>query len=118
MNTFLIFLILIIAVAFFLVVVIMVQNPKGGGLSSTFGGGSNQQLGGVKKTTDFLDKSTWTLAVALLVLILTSSLAIPRQGVTSDSKILENDNIELPAPTETPATDNTSTPADTTTIGQ
>ena len=105
---------LIILVCIFLSLIVLVQNSKGGGLSSTFGGGSNQQLGGVKKTTDFLDKSTWTLAVALLVLILTSSLAIPRQGVTSDSKILENDNIELPAPTETPATDNTSTPVDST----
>jgi preprotein translocase subunit SecG len=37
----------------------MVQNPKGGGLSSTFG--NSQQIGGVQKTTDFLDKSTWTL---------------------------------------------------------
>lgn len=117
MNTFLIFLILIIVVAFLLVVVIMVQNPKGGGLASTFGGGSNQQLGGVKKTTDFLDKSTWTLAVVLLALILTSSLAIDRNGVTSESKILENDNIDVPAAT-TPSTDNTSTPEDTTTIGQ
>jgi len=36
----------------------MVQNPKGGGLSSSFGGGSTQQLGGVKKTTDYLDTST------------------------------------------------------------
>ena len=116
MNTFLIFLILIVIVAFLLVVVIMVQNPKGGGLSSTFGGGGNQQLGGVKKTTDFLDKSTWTLAVVLLALILTSSLAIPRNGVTNkESKILGNDNIEVPA---TPATDNTTTPADTTTMGE
>ncbi len=39
-----------------LILVIMVQNPKGGGLSSTFGGGQ-QQIGGVKSTTDFLDKS-------------------------------------------------------------
>ena len=40
----------------------MVQNPKGGGLSSSFGGGGTQSLGGVQKTTDFLDKSTWTLS--------------------------------------------------------
>ena len=67
MSTFTIFLALIIIVAFLLVVVIMVQNPKGGGLSSSFGGGG-QQIGGVKKTGDFLDKSTWTLATLLLVL--------------------------------------------------
>ena len=57
MSSFSIFLVLIISVSFLLVLVIMVQNPKGGGLSSSFGGDA-QQIGGVKKTTDFLDKST------------------------------------------------------------
>ena len=76
MSTFTIFIGLIIFVAFLLVVVIMVQNPKGGGLSSSFGGGGTQQLGGVQKTTDFLDKSTWTLATLLLALILLSNVSI------------------------------------------
>lgn len=69
MNTSIIFLALIMIVCFLLVIVIMVQNPKGSGLSGTFGGGG-QQMGGVKKTDDFLNKSTWTLATALLVLVL------------------------------------------------
>lgn len=73
---FLIFLGLIVIVAFLLIVVIMVQNPKGGGLSSSFGGGGSQQVGGVKNTTDFLDKSTWALATLLLVLILISNVTI------------------------------------------
>lgn len=89
MSTFTIFLVLIVAVAFLLVVVIMVQNPKGGGLSSSFGGGGTQQLGGVKKTTDFLDKSTWTLATLLLALILLSNVAINRGSNDADSKALD-----------------------------
>ncbi|WP_289043068.1 preprotein translocase subunit SecG [uncultured Olleya sp.] len=106
MSTFAIFLFLIVVVAFLLIVVIMVQNPKGGGLSSSFGGGGTQQLGGVKKTTDFLDKSTWTLATILLVLILASSLGIDKNGVANESKILESDSIELPTPTApAPTTD-------------
>ena len=80
MNTFTIFLILIVLVAFLLVVVIMVQNPKGGGLSSSFGGGGSQNLGGVQNTTNFLDKSTWALAIALFALILLSNFAIPRNN--------------------------------------
>ena len=56
---------LIIFLSFLLVLVIMVQNPKGGGLASTFGGDS-QQIGGVKKTTDFLDKSTWILSFSTI----------------------------------------------------
>ncbi|GAA4269304.1 preprotein translocase subunit SecG [Hyunsoonleella aestuarii] len=91
MSTFTIFLALIVVVAFLLIVVVMVQNPKGGGLSSSFGGGGTQQLGGVKKTTDFLDKSTWTLATLLLVLILLSNVAINRGSENVDSKALDPD---------------------------
>jgi len=106
MSTFLIFLILIVIVAFLLVVVIMVQNPKGGGLSSSFGGGGTQQMGGVKKTTDFLDKSTWVLATALIVLILASNLTI-NSGGTVESKALDTEEAaDLPV---LPATENNST---------
>ncbi|MEJ6792316.1 MAG: preprotein translocase subunit SecG [Lacinutrix sp.] len=93
---FTILLILIVVVAFLLIVVIMVQNPKGGGLSSSFGGGGTQQLGGVKKTTDFLDKSTWSLGAILVALILASSLTITRSGVSADSKALDPDAISTP----------------------
>ncbi|MGE5942976.1 MAG: preprotein translocase subunit SecG [Flavobacteriales bacterium] len=96
MSTFSIFLALIVIVAFLLIVVIMVQNPKGGGLSSSFGGGGTQQLGGVKKTTDFLDKSTWTLATILLVLILVSNVAINRGVQSVDSKALDIDPTAQP----------------------
>ena len=104
MNTFTIFLVLIILVAFLLVVVVMVQNPKGGGLSSSFGGGGSQQLGGVKKTTDFLDKSTWALATLLLALILASNLAIPRGAAAADSKVINADESTNSAPISSPAT--------------
>ncbi|RLD29335.1 MAG: preprotein translocase subunit SecG [Bacteroidetes bacterium] len=110
MSTFSIFLILIVIVAFLLVVVIMVQNPKGGGLGSSFGGGGSQQLGGVKKTTDFLDKSTWALATLLLTLILLSNLAIGGPDGTVESKALDQDAaIEQPLPEAQPL-DNTATP--------
>ena len=74
------FLILIIIVSVLLILVIMVQNPKGGGLSSSFGGGGSQNLGGVQNTTNFLDKSTWALAIALFALIPLSNFAIPRNN--------------------------------------
>ena len=66
----------------------MVQNPKGGGLSSSLGG--SQQMGGVQKTTDFLDKSTWTLATILIGLILLSSVSFTGSLSDSDSKIIDN----------------------------
>ena len=108
MTKFTIFLILIVLVAFLLIVVIMVQNPKGGGLSSSFGGGGSQQLGGVKKTGDFLDKSTWFLAALLIALILLSNITIEGASGVSDSKALDSDeNTELPvsAPDNNSASD-------------
>jgi preprotein translocase subunit SecG len=81
----------------------MVQNPKGGGLSSTLGGST--QMGGVQKTTDFLDKSTWTLASILIILILLSSLSFPGMMGGSDSKIIDEKEALAPAKptTTTPA---------------
>lgn len=100
MTNFTIFLVLITIVCFLLIIVIMVQNPKGGGLSSSLGGST--QMGGVQKTTDFLDKSTWTLATILIVLILLSSLSFPGMMGSADSKTDDKETIapktEAPAP--------------------
>ena len=99
MNTFTIFLVLITIVCFLLIIVVMVQNPKGGGLSSSLGGST--QMGGVQKTTDFLDKSTWVLAATLIALVLLSSLSFT--GTLSDNKkIIDASQSEAPK-TETPA---------------
>jgi len=84
----------------------MVQNPKGGGLSSTISG--TQMLGGVQKTTDFLDKSTWTLATILIALILLSSLSFTGALGDTGSKIIEKG--EAPAATA-PAVPAQQTPA-------
>ena len=92
MSTFSIFVALIVFVCFLLVLVIMVQNPKGGGLSSSFGGGT-QQLGGVQKTSDFLDRSTWVLATLLLALILVSNITLSSGNDAIDSKLLEDSSI-------------------------
>lgn len=79
MYTLLVVLILIISILLGLVV--LVQNSKGGGLVSNLG--SANQMMGVRKTADFLEKTTWTLAGILVVLCLISSV-IPKDGVSSD----------------------------------
>jgi preprotein translocase subunit SecG len=102
MSTFSIFLVLITIVCFLLIIVIMVQNPKGGGLSSSLGGST--QMGGVQKTTDFLDKSTWTLAAILILLILLSSLSFSGSMSDSNSKIIdEKESVAPKTTTKTPA---------------
>lgn len=87
----------------------MVQNPKGGGLSSSFGGGGTQQLGGVKKTGDFLDKSTWVLSTALLVLILAASTFLIQENRSGAIKVGDPVEVETPV---TPEVDNSVIPED------
>ena len=64
--------VLIVIVALLLGLVVLMQNSKGGGVSSTFSASS--QIMGVRKTADFLEKATWTLSIALVVLCFLSSL--------------------------------------------
>lgn len=103
MSSFSIFIGLILFVCFLLVLVVMVQNPKGGGLSSSFGGGA-QQMGGVQKTSDFLDRSTWILAGLLLVLILLSNLSLGKASGSSDSRLIQENATEQPIPESIPET--------------
>jgi preprotein translocase subunit SecG len=107
MTTFYIFLGLIVLVSFLLIVVIMVQNPKGGGLSSSFGGGGTQQLGGVKKTGDFLDTSTWVLSTALLVLILLASTTLIQGKAESSIDVTDQSSTESLLNTPEPETNTT-----------
>lgn len=48
--------------------IVLIQNPKGGGISSSFG--ALNQIGGVKQTTEGVEKVTWFLAIFLVVLCL------------------------------------------------
>ena len=87
--------VLVVIVCVLLVLIVLVQNSKGGGLASNFQ--SSNQFMGVRKTTDFLEKSTWTLAVALLLFSVIGSLTIPR-GEGSQQSIIEDqiDNVVDP----------------------
>ncbi len=79
MGTFVLISVLILITCVLLVLIVLVQNAKGGGLASNFS--SSNQIMGVRKTTDFLEKATWTLAIVLLVLTLTSTFVIPRGDI-------------------------------------
>ncbi len=80
--------VLIFIVAVLLIMVILVQNPKGG-LASNFS--SSNQVMGVRKTTDFLEKATWTLGIALLIFSVVSSSLIggTAEIITSESELSE-----------------------------
>jgi len=79
--------ILIIITSILMILIVLSQNSKGGGLSSTFG--SAGAAGGVVQTNKFLEKTTWTLAIALIVFSIVASLAIPRVQKSAESKAQE-----------------------------
>jgi preprotein translocase subunit SecG len=95
------FLVLILIVAIALILIVMVQNPKGGGLSSSFGGGGGASLGGVQNTNNFLDRTTWTLAIAMFALILLANFAIPRNGDNNFKLDNTLDGVKTSVPVET-----------------
>jgi preprotein translocase subunit SecG len=77
--------ILILIAAVCMILIVLVQNSKGGGLAAGFS--SSNQIMGVRKTTDFLEKATWGLAVTILVLsILTAKFTVKR-GTMPETQI-------------------------------
>ncbi len=88
---------LILIICVLLTLIVLVQNPKGGGLVSNFS--SSNQFMGVRKTGDFLEKATWTLAILLLVLSLSSIFVIPR-GTNSNKEDTELKEFKNLAPVE------------------
>ncbi len=77
--------ILVMLACILVIMVVLVQNSKGGGLAANFT--SAGQSMGVRKTADFLEKATWSLGVAIVVLCLAATASIPRGEVAKESVI-------------------------------
>ena len=82
--------ILILIASALLIFIVLVQNSKGGGLAAGFS--SSNQIMGVRKTTDFLDKATWTLAGTLLGLCIIITAFIPHHETSTKSEIQQQVN--------------------------
>ncbi|PRY99830.1 preprotein translocase subunit SecG [Marinilabilia salmonicolor] len=88
--------VLVILVSILLVLIVLVQNSKGGGLASNFS--ASNQVMGVRKTADFLEKATWSLAGGLLVLAFVSVMVLPRGEMQSGAAIDEEiQNMNVPS---------------------
>ena len=87
--------VIVFIVCILLILLVLVQNSKGGGLASSFS--SSNQVMGVRRTTDFLEKATWILALALVTLSIGSTAFLPRQGETRKSAIEQQiQNVQQP----------------------
>ena len=87
--------VLLIIVSILLICVVLIQNSKGGGLMS-----SRYEMG-VARTTDFVEKATWTLAVALCIVL---TALLPR-NVAQESRSTFEDNapaVQMNVPSDVP----------------
>lgn len=78
--------VLIALVSALLMLAVLIQNPKGGGIDPTFGGQA-QQLFGAARSTDFIEKATWVLAGALIVLCVVAALTVGTGGTATPDAI-------------------------------
>ena len=94
MYTLILILTIIVCVA--LTFIVLIQKPKGGGIASNFSGGS--QIMGVKRTNEIVEKATWGLAIALLVITLSSNLFISSSDNSGEQSVIQEqiDNGDLP----------------------
>lgn len=94
-----VFIVLICLASLLMIFIVLIQESKGGGLASNFS--STNAIMGVRKTTDFIEKATWGLAIAMVIFSIFCAYTAPK--AVTDESVLEK------AATETQATNPTNT---------
>ena len=79
------FVILIVVASLMMIGIVLIQESKGGGLASNFS--SSNAIMGVRETTDFIEKATWGLAIAMVVISVASAYVAP--SATTDESVIE-----------------------------
>jgi len=86
MGLYTLFVILIVIAAVLMIGIVLIQESKGGGLSTSFA--QYNQIGGVRKTTDFIEKATWGLAATMVIISVICAWVAPTTA--SDASVMEN----------------------------
>ena len=94
------FVILIVIVALLMIGIVLIQESKGGGLASNFS--SSNSIMGVRKTTDVVEKTTWGLAAAMVIISVICAYTAPTS--TANQSVMEK------AATETQTTNPNNAP--------
>lgn len=94
--------ILIVIASLLLIGAVLIQKSKGGGLASDYSSG-NQYLG-YRKTTDFIEKATWSLAIFICLASICASFAVKTPvNVSSIQNAAPAPTSAAPAPVNAPA---------------
>lgn len=76
----------IIIASLLMIFIVLIQESKGGGLASNFS--ASNSIMGVRKTTDVVEKTTWGLAIAMVVFSVLCAYVAP--SATGDQSVMEN----------------------------
>jgi preprotein translocase subunit SecG len=87
-----------IIISIMLMIVVLMQASKGGGLAGTLGTSNLGTVFGVRRTSDFLTKTTTVLATLFMVLALFINLVVLPRGDSSQQSIIQSG----PQPTSLP----------------
>ena len=90
------FVVLIVIAALLMIGIVLIQESKGGGLASQFSG--YNQIGGVRKTTDFVEKATWGLSIFICALSIASAFVTAPSIVEGAPQIKKLPTSETQAP--------------------
>ncbi len=80
------FVILIVVAALLMIGIVLIQESKGGGLASGFA--SANSVAGVRQTTNFIEKATWGLAAAMIVISIICAYTAP--NAVAEGSVIEN----------------------------
>ncbi len=95
------FMIIEILVSVVLIIAVLMQSSKGGGLAGSFGGANIGTVFGVRRTSDFLTKTTTVLATLFIVLALFINLALLPRGDQAQPSVIQS----VPPPASLPPTE-------------
>lgn len=85
-----VFITLEVFIGVLLIVVVLMQASKGGGLAGSFGGSNIGAVFGVRRTSDFLSKTTTILATAFIVLALFINLFVLPRGEQTQQSVIQS----------------------------
>ena len=78
--------VLILIASVLIILAVLAQSPKSG-MAANFG--ASNQVMGVRQTADFLEKFTWGLAIAIVILSLLATMTMPSANISSSKSGVE-----------------------------
>ena len=104
-----------IIISILLIIAILMQSSKGGGLAGTFGGANIGTVFGVRRTADFLSRTTSVLATLFVLLSLVINIFfLPGKSDSSGESIIQQSGTQqqsLPPPQLPPSSQPGSNPS-------